>query len=195
MSNEVAPLPSCQLVSLKLPYIHTSLPLPFTISTKYNICHIGIGKNHHPIGGRLICEWEYRWELSSHQVEDLRTGVSLCEYNCPSPSLDGRSYVHIEWPRQLLPSHCIASPLESYIITEHCILKCFQTILYQQQCIILREPLLPILKPIKISLGFSPSKWLQITSQLCQIIFQMLISESWWLIVQCLAWFQIFIKS
>ena len=44
VSNEVGPLPSCQLVSLKLPYIHTSLPLPFTISTKYNICHIGIGK-------------------------------------------------------------------------------------------------------------------------------------------------------
>ena len=60
VSNEVGPLPSCQLVSLKLPYIHTSLPLPFTISTKYNICHIRIGKNHHPIGGRLICEWEYR---------------------------------------------------------------------------------------------------------------------------------------
>ena len=31
VSNEVGPLPSCQLVSLKLPYIHTSLPLPFTI--------------------------------------------------------------------------------------------------------------------------------------------------------------------
>ena len=44
VSNEVGPLPSCQLVSLKLPYIHTSLPLPFTISTKYNICHIRIGK-------------------------------------------------------------------------------------------------------------------------------------------------------
>ena len=189
MSNEVGPLPSCQLVSLKLPYIHTSLPLPFTISTKYNICHIRIGKNHHPIGGRLICEWEYRWELSSHQVEDLRTGVSLCEYNCPSPSPDGRSYVHIEWPRQLLPSHCIANPTSSqYIVSWN---------VSRQYCISSSVSFWEsrFLKPIKISLGFSPSKWLQITSQLCQIIFQMLISESWWLIVQCLAWFQIFIKS
>ena len=33
VSNEVGPLPSCQLVSLKLPYIHTSLPRrPFTFT-------------------------------------------------------------------------------------------------------------------------------------------------------------------
>ena len=91
-------------------------PLLYLQNTTY--VTLELEKNHHPIGGRLICEWEYRWELSSHQVEDLRTGVSLCEYNCPSPSPDGRSYVHIEWPRQLLPSHCIANPTSSqYIVS------------------------------------------------------------------------------
>ena len=40
-------------------YSHLSTRALYYI-TKYNICHIRIGKNHHPIGGRLICEWEYR---------------------------------------------------------------------------------------------------------------------------------------
>ena len=125
VSNEVAPLPSCQLVSLKLPYIHTSLPPQriLLLQHMYNILY----SNRHGL-------WKFQINLKCDENEnadmglfllkiillvDLRgTRVSLyVNIIAPSPSLDGRSYVHIEWPRQLLPplTHYIALFLQFYI--------------------------------------------------------------------------------